>query len=65
MAQRLDALRDILPRHPGPTETYLIVEREEGRRSTFRLGEQNGVALSVPLVLALEDTLGAGRIHAR
>ncbi|HEX5008860.1 MAG TPA: DNA polymerase III subunit alpha [Planctomycetota bacterium] len=62
---RLDALREILPRHPGPTETYLVVEREEGRLATFRLGEQHRVALSVPLLAALEETLGAGRIHAR
>jgi len=62
---RLDALREILPRHPGPTETYLVVEREAGRLATFRLGEQHRVALSVPLLAALEETLGAGRIHAR
>jgi len=62
---RLDALRELLARHPGPTETYLVVEREAGRRATFRLGAQHGVALSVPLVAALEDVLGAGRLHAR
>ncbi len=62
---RLDALRDLLPRHPGPTETFLVVERQPGQLSTFRLGEQNRVALSIPLVTALQDVLGAGRLHAR
>ena len=52
---RLDALRRLLPLHPGPTETFLVVEREAGRLATFRLGDQHRVGLSIPLVAALED----------
>jgi DNA polymerase-3 subunit alpha len=62
---RLDALRRLLPLHPGPTETFLVVEREAGRLATFRLGDQHRVGLSVPLVGALEDVLGTGRLHVR
>jgi DNA polymerase III subunit alpha len=62
---RLDALRTLLPRHPGPLDTYLIVEREPGRRSTFRLGDQHRTGLSIAFVRSLDQILGAARVHLR
>jgi DNA polymerase-3 subunit alpha len=62
---RLDVLRELLPRHPGPTEVLLVVDVADDRRATFRLGAGSRVALSVPLVSALEETLGKGRLHLR
>ncbi|HZM00647.1 MAG TPA: DNA polymerase III subunit alpha, partial [Planctomycetota bacterium] len=62
---RLDALRGLLARHPGPTEVYLVIQEEDERRSTFRLGERNRVAVGVELVRAVEAILGDGRTHLR
>ncbi len=62
---RLAALRQLLPGHRGPTETYLVVEEDGGRRATYRLGDEHRVALDPPLVRALEQILGAEAIHVR
>ncbi|MHC4845934.1 MAG: DNA polymerase III subunit alpha [Planctomycetota bacterium] len=62
---RLDALRDLIPRHRGPTETYLVVDGEDGGRSTFRLGPDHRVAVTPELVGELESLLGPKSIHLR
>jgi DNA polymerase-3 subunit alpha len=62
---RLDALKDLIPRHRGPTETYLVVDGEEGQRSTFRLGAEHRVAVTPELVGELESLLGPKAIHLR
>jgi DNA polymerase-3 subunit alpha len=62
---RLDALRDLLPLHPGPTDTYLVVDDEQGRRATFRLGVDHRVGLCNELVAQLEALLGSSSIHVR
>jgi DNA polymerase-3 subunit alpha len=62
---RLDALRTLLPAHRGPTETYLVVEDDQGKRTTFRLGDDNRVALTPALVRELQRLLGEGSLHLR
>ena len=62
---QLDALRGLLAAHPGPTEVFLVVQEEDERRSTFRLGERNRVAVGVELVRSLEAILGENRVHMR
>jgi DNA polymerase-3 subunit alpha len=62
---RLDALRDLLTRHPGPTETFLVVDGQDGQRATFRLGKDHRVAVSAELVTELDGLLGPAAIHLR
>ncbi len=62
---KLQALQDVLARHPGPVDTYLVVDRESGRRATYRLGDAHRTGLSVGFVKALEQTLGASCVHLR
>ena len=62
---RLDALRELFARHPGPTEVFLVVHEDEERRSTWRLGDRSRVAVNVELVRALDQILGDGRMHLR
>jgi DNA polymerase-3 subunit alpha len=62
---RLDALRTLLPRHPGPTEVYLAVDADAGGRQTWRLGDGQRVALGVALIAELTDVLGADALHLR
>jgi DNA polymerase-3 subunit alpha len=64
-ATRLDALCLLLPRHPGPTDVYLVIDDGSGERQTWRLGETHRVAVGVGLLAGLGDVLGVERVHLR
>jgi DNA polymerase III alpha subunit len=62
---RVDALRTLLPRHPGPTAVYLAIDADEGGRQTWSLGDAHRVTVGATLLTALADVLGPERVHLR
>ncbi len=60
---RLDALRTLLPRHEGPTATFLVARGDDGQPATFKL--PRGTALTPASVAALREALGREALHVR
>ncbi len=62
---RIGALKQLLVKHPGPTNTFLSVEMEPGQRSVWRLPQSGRVAICSELVKGMEKIVGSDRMHLR
>ena len=65
LACRLAEVRLALAAHPGPTETYLSVTSGSQPREVWRLGKDDCVGVTAPLVSRLEELLGPELLHLR